>query len=169
MRGFLQDFLLQKLLNQRPLALVNFSAASGELSVPVAVSDAEGKVSVEWIPDVAQAKTRADMVPTVLTAKIVDKDNETIDDATLTIMKKKDEDPERPTPGQCVDLGLKVKWAGWNVGATKPEEYGGYYAWGEKNEKNSYLQSDYIYYNNYTGICTYIGSNISVNRNLARG
>lgn len=144
-----------------PLALVNFSAASGELSVPVAVSDAEGKVSVEWIPDVAQAKTRADMVPTVLTAKIVDKDNETIDDATLTIMKKKDEDPERPTPGQCVDLGLKVKWAGWNVGATKPEEYGGYYAWGEKNEKNSYLQSDYIYYNNYTGICTYIGSNIS--------
>ena len=33
-----------------------------------------------------------------------------------------------PTP---VDLGLSVKWATFNVGATKPEEYGDYFAWGE--------------------------------------
>ncbi len=39
------------------------------------------------------------------------------------------------TPGQEVDLGLSVKWAGWNVGANRPEEYGGYYAWGETEEK----------------------------------
>ncbi|MBQ9548389.1 MAG: hypothetical protein IJV01_04425 [Bacteroidales bacterium] len=30
-----------------------------------------------------------------------------------------------------VDLGLSVKWRSWNMGATKPEEYGDYYAWGE--------------------------------------
>jgi hypothetical protein len=34
---------------------------------------------------------------------------------------------------EWVDLGLPsgTKWAAWNVGATKPEEYGLYFAWGE--------------------------------------
>ena len=32
---------------------------------------------------------------------------------------------------EYVDLGLSVKWATCNVGATKPEEYGDYFAWGE--------------------------------------
>ena len=34
---------------------------------------------------------------------------------------------------EIVDLGLPsgLKWASFNVGATKPEEYGDYYAWGE--------------------------------------
>lgn len=32
---------------------------------------------------------------------------------------------------EYVDLGLSVKWATFNVGATKPEEFGDYYAWGE--------------------------------------
>ena len=41
----------------------------------------------------------------------------------------------------AIDLGLSVKWAEHNVGATKPEEYGGYYAWGETEEKDVY--SDY--------------------------
>lgn len=32
---------------------------------------------------------------------------------------------------QAVDLGTAVLWASWNVGATKPEEPGCYYAWGD--------------------------------------
>ena len=44
---------------------------------------------------------------------------------------------------EAVDLGLSVKWATFNVGATKPEEYGGYYAWGEIEEKESYNKEDY--------------------------
>lgn len=31
----------------------------------------------------------------------------------------------------AVDLGLSVKWANMNVGASSPEEYGDYFAWGE--------------------------------------
>lgn len=50
------------------------------------------------------------------------------------------------TPGQEVDLGLSVKWAGWNVGASSPEEYGGYYAWGETEEKSNYTRDTYKYY-----------------------
>ena len=32
---------------------------------------------------------------------------------------------------EAVDLGLSVKWAACNLGASSPEEYGDYYAWGE--------------------------------------
>ena len=32
---------------------------------------------------------------------------------------------------EYVDLGLSVKWATCNIGATSPEEYGLYFAWGE--------------------------------------
>lgn len=32
---------------------------------------------------------------------------------------------------QIVDLGLSVKWAGWNVGATSPEKYGKLYGWAD--------------------------------------
>ena len=32
---------------------------------------------------------------------------------------------------EMIDLGLSVKWATFNVGATKPEDYGDYFAWGE--------------------------------------
>ncbi len=43
---------------------------------------------------------------------------------------------------QAVDLGLSVKWATCNVGASSPEEYGGYYAWGETEEKSDYSWGD---------------------------
>ena len=46
-----------------------------------------------------------------------------------------------------IDLGLPsgTKWACCNVGATKPEEYGGYYAWGETEEKDDYNDVTYLY------------------------
>ncbi|MCD8287112.1 MAG: DUF1566 domain-containing protein, partial [Clostridia bacterium] len=39
---------------------------------------------------------------------------------------------------EYVDLGLSVKWATCNVGASSPEGYGNYYAWGEISTKSSY-------------------------------
>ena len=50
---------------------------------------------------------------------------------------------------EAVDLGLPsgLKWASCNVGATKPEEYGGYYAWGETEEKSDYDWDTYKYCN----------------------
>ena len=41
-----------------------------------------------------------------------------------------------------VDLGLSVKWATCNVGASKPEDYGNYYAWGETTTKSSYTSDN---------------------------
>ena len=37
-----------------------------------------------------------------------------------------------------VDLGLSVKWATCNVGASSPSAYGNYYAWGETSTKSLY-------------------------------
>ena len=50
---------------------------------------------------------------------------------------------------EAVDLGLPsgIKWANMNVGASKPEEYGGYYAWGETEEKSNYDWSTYKWCN----------------------
>lgn len=42
-----------------------------------------------------------------------------------------------------VDLGLSVKWATCNVGASTPEEYGYYFAWGETEPKTTYDWTTY--------------------------
>ncbi|MBR7054913.1 MAG: hypothetical protein IKI26_09180 [Prevotella sp.] len=44
-----------------------------------------------------------------------------------------------------IDLGLPsgTKWSCCNVGADTPESYGGYYAWGETEEKEWYDRSNY--------------------------
>ena len=56
---------------------------------------------------------------------------------------------ENPAPDnhEYVDLGLSVKWATCNVGATKPEEYGDYFAWGETQPKDYYDWSTYKWCN----------------------
>ncbi|MBR0333994.1 MAG: InlB B-repeat-containing protein [Bacteroidales bacterium] len=48
-----------------------------------------------------------------------------------------------------VDLGLPsgLKWANCNVGATSPEGYGDYFAWGETSPKDNYKWSTYKYCN----------------------
>ena len=66
--------------------------------------------------------------------------------------------PPSTSPYEAVDLGLSVKWATFNVGATKPEEFGGYYAWGETEEKENYSWSTYKWcngsYDTMTKYCT---------------
>lgn len=47
-----------------------------------------------------------------------------------------------PYDGALVDLGLSVKWASHNLGASVPEAYGDYYAWGETEP----LGEDYDYF-----------------------
>ena len=49
---------------------------------------------------------------------------------------------------EYVDLGLPsgLKWATCNVGADAPENAGGYYAWGETEEKDDYSWKTYKYY-----------------------
>ncbi len=71
---------------------------------------------------------------------------------SITFGKVENPDPNTGATGsengyEYVDLGLSVKWATCNVGATKPEDYGDYFAWGETEPKSTYDWSTYKYCN----------------------
>ena len=53
-----------------------------------------------------------------------------------------------------MDLGLSVKWATCNVGASSPEDYGDYFAWGETTIKSTYNWSTYKYCNGSSSTLT---------------
>ena len=59
---------------------------------------------------------------------------------------------------EFVDLALpsRTKWATSNLGASKPEEIGGYYAWGEVATKENYSLDNYKWWdgNKFTKYCT---------------
>lgn len=44
---------------------------------------------------------------------------------------------------EYVDLGLSVKWANCNIGASSPEKAGVYFAWGESEPKTDYDAASY--------------------------
>nr|MBP7471911.1 hypothetical protein [Prevotella sp.] len=51
---------------------------------------------------------------------------------------------DTPEEYSAVDMGLSVKWASFNVGATKPEDYGGLYGWADPTgTKTSTTNNDY--------------------------
>lgn len=58
---------------------------------------------------------------------------------------------KEPVGDEWVDLGLPsgLLWASRNVGATSPEDYGDYFAWGETQPKEDYYWDTYRYSNNY--------------------
>ena len=70
--------------------------------------------------------------------------------------------PQYPV-ADVVDLGLPsgTKWASWNVGASAPEEFGGYYAWGETEVKNKYDWGTYLHCDGTEESCHNIGQNIA--------
>ena len=72
--------------------------------------------------------------------------------------------PDNPnvTAGKVIDLGLSVLWSSCNLGASSPEEYGGYFAWGETKSKTSFTTSNYSFYNTSTEQYIDIGNNLSL-------
>ncbi|MBR6001405.1 MAG: hypothetical protein IK045_00900 [Bacteroidales bacterium] len=72
----------------------------------------------------------------------------------LLVVSCKKDDPRKKIPvPEAIDLGIEItrtdgtkynlKWASFNLGASKPEEYGYYYAWGETEWKWDYSWSTY--------------------------
>lgn len=73
-----------------------------------------------------------------------------IESVTWEIGEQPGDQPGDPQEGEheFVDLGLPsgLKWATCNVGASAPEEYGDYYAWGEIETKDEYYVGNYAYH-----------------------
>ena len=142
-----------------PLAQIVKFETDGTLSSNYGITS-NGTVSVTWKPSDKNDK---------LYATLYDYTGSIIDRAEYVSVEDKEPDDEI-TPGQEIDLGLPsgTKWAGWNVGASSPEQYGGYYAWGETEEKSDYDWDTYKYRVDSdgdgsldNGEFTNIGSNIS--------
>ena len=66
---------------------------------------------------------------------------------------------------EYVDLGLSVKWATMNVGASTPEGYGEYFAWGEVEPKTTYNWSTYKWCNGTSSTMTKYCNNSTVGNN----
>lgn len=58
-----------------------------------------------------------------------------------------DDEAITPESMEAVDLGLSVKWASMNVGATKDSGFGTYFAWGETKPKEYYSWETYAWSN----------------------
>ena len=56
---------------------------------------------------------------------------------------------------EAVDLGVNVKWASFNMGASAPEDIGVYYAWGETEPKSNYVWSTYKWGTSSTSLTKY--------------
>ena len=67
----------------------------------------------------------------------------------------------KPELYEWVDLGLPsgLKWAAWNVGATKPEEFGLYFAWGETQGYTGITDTKQFKWSDYT-LCDGTSSNM---------
>ena len=67
--------------------------------------------------------------------------------ATVSNAKVNGTEDEAKTPDgvEAVDLGLSVKWANMNVGATKDSGFGSYFAWGETKPKKYYSWGTYAW------------------------
>ena len=105
----------------------------------------------------------------ILSNADVNKDGRiSVSDAVSIIKLILEGDPESQGSLTCpdgnhphmIDLGLPsgTKWACCNVGADKPEAYGGYYAWGETEEKDYYDWSTYTLCNGNATSCVRIYS-----------
>ena len=72
----------------------------------------------------------------------------------------KDRDEFTLITSGAVDMGTSVKWAAYNLGASRPEECGDYYAWGETQTKSHYDWSMYKWYSgNYITFTKYCPEN----------
>lgn len=63
-----------------------------------------------------------------------------------------------PAIPETVDMGFGPKWRGWNVGASKPEEFGDYFAWGETYTKDEYSWETYKFRRSYNTMTKYVSN-----------
>ena len=129
----------------------------GTLSKKFALTS-NGSVSVDWTPS-----TKDDTMEAI----IYGPNGETIKKVTVEAVPGDEGCPDE-NHVHAIDLGLSVKWACCNVGATKPEEYGGYYQWAGLEDVTStsiYLNFDNCPYHTGLSYSTrwtkYIPSNMS--------
>ncbi|MBO4476056.1 MAG: Ig-like domain-containing protein [Bacteroidales bacterium] len=127
-----------------------------ELTLELLTTDAQGQISKHKVTDTptfsdGRIQTYTDdnlsggQVKTIALHILEDKAGGT--DIITEFTPVGSSTPQTAEP-EAIDLGLSVKWASFNVGATKPEESGDYFAWGETQPKSDYSMNTYKWYKN---------------------
>ena len=128
-------------LNSSSLQL--FKGESQQLAVSVTPAGASNK-AIKWYssdPSVATVENNglvSAVAPGTATVTVETYDGGFTASCDVTVQAK--------ASPEAVDLGLSsgIKWASVNIGASDPEEYGDYYAWGEREIKSNYSWSTYM-------------------------
>ena len=116
-----------------------------QLAVEFIPENASDKSIKQWIsgaPEVASVDMAGLVCAKsagVAVIKAVSSDGGRTATCKVTVIPEPDPEPE------MVDLGLKVKWATFNLGSKHPEDYGDYYAWGETEPKTDYTLDTYLW------------------------
>lgn len=151
-------FSSSKIMKSTGAGIIRESGEVGSANVaysePIPGFAFDGGVIFSGILDLAVSGNETEYTFTIVDNKGTD---DTSDDVTYTLNKTttlsiKDaillpalsEWPIQVPVPDLVDLGLSVKWATFNLGASKPEEYGNYYAWGEITPKSTYSWDNYF-------------------------
>ena len=136
----------------------------------VGITSVSGRCTVESSdPGVATATLEGSQVTVTATglgdAVVTVKDMISGQKATIHVNATLCPDDHHP---HLIDLGLPsgTKWACCNVdtenpGKQSPTNYGGYYAWGETDEKGNYSWSNYTHCSGSANTCRYLGLDIA--------
>ena len=157
------DYIINDYINEILPFPVKFETNSGTLSSDFAlVEPGTGLVSIEWTPDAWKVDGKDAYILALMYTpdghvKAADRWTPSITEDNPTAFTAC---PDSNHP-HMIDLGLPsgTKWACCNLEASKPEEYGGHYVWGETSTKRVYNTSTYMYYQN--GTMVNIGSDIA--------
>ena len=114
----------------------------------------DGTLLTDWFVMMFGLKQQVDVTSTTAMSRLYSDFSKWLESKDSNIVEK---NATTENGHEYVDLGLPsgLKWATCNVGATKPEEYGTYFAWGEVEPKNDYSRSIYKYGTNDDQLAKY--------------
>ena len=138
-KGFVPVFSIS--LNERDLEMIEGDTFT--LVATILPEDATDKTVAWWTSNPQVAVVTGGEVTALQEGSatiIATAGDESATCAVIVIKKEGEVHPE------FVDLGLSVMWATFNVGATSPEEYGDYFAWGETEPKSDYSWETYKFW-----------------------
>ena len=143
----------EPILNVEDISVLEFGYTGGQQSISVESNfEYDIAVDADWV---ILSKTETGVVVEVLeNTSDYRSANVTISSVKYNISGKviqitqQELEFEQDFEFGAVDLGLSIKWANCNVGASRPEEYGDYFSWGEISSKDNYSNTNTLTWGN---------------------
>ncbi len=138
-------------LYYNPLKYLTYPTSANSFSTPYRGAYPANEVYASWKTDVPYRQGRVEAIGSP-------KRKMHIPYGTTSLYQAKDwariyqlvEDVDE----RAIDLGLSIRWASCNIGATAPEENGNFYAWGDTLTRSSFTWGTYPYSGTSTNTMT---------------